>query len=54
MTWALLCDSSGVLRREDMRGMYDGTAFYRAAARNGYSHYTLETGRAPAVAKGYA
>ncbi|KAG2449015.1 hypothetical protein HYH02_005769 [Chlamydomonas schloesseri] len=54
MTWALLCDSGGVLRREDMRGMYDGTAFYRAAARNGYAHYTLETGRAPAVAKGYA
>ncbi|GLC66429.1 hypothetical protein PLESTF_000426300 [Pleodorina starrii] len=54
MTWALLRDSTGVLRREDIRGMYDGTAFYRLAERNGYKHYGLQTGRAPAVLKGYA
>ncbi|GLI69969.1 hypothetical protein VaNZ11_014621, partial [Volvox africanus] len=54
MTWALLRDSKGVLRREDMRGMYDGTAFYRLAERNGYKHYGMLTAREPAVMKGYA
>ncbi|KAG2501800.1 hypothetical protein HYH03_000300 [Edaphochlamys debaryana] len=54
MTWALLRDDTGVLRREDMRGMYDGTAFYRLAERNGYKHYGLESARRPAVEKGYA
>ncbi len=54
MTWALLRDSTGVLRREDIRGMYDGTAFYRLAERNGYADYGLQTARAPAFKKGYA
>ncbi|EFJ43527.1 subunit of Retromer complex [Volvox carteri f. nagariensis] len=54
MTWALLRDSTGVLRREDIRGMYDGTAFYRLAERNGYKHYGMHGGRAPAVKIGYA
>ncbi|GFR39849.1 hypothetical protein Agub_g346, partial [Astrephomene gubernaculifera] len=54
MTWALLRDSTGVLRREDIRGMYDGTAFYRLAERNGYKRYGLQSARAAAVKKGYA
>ncbi len=53
-TWWLMRDAKGVLRREDMRGTYDGTAFYRLAERNGYKHYGMTTARAPAVQKGYA
>jgi hypothetical protein len=30
MTWALLRDDAGVLRREEMRGMYDGESACRA------------------------
>ncbi|PNH11858.1 Peroxygenase [Tetrabaena socialis] len=54
LTWALLRDATGVLRREDIRGMYDGTAFYRLAERNGYKHYGMRSARAAAVQKGYA
>lgn len=50
LTWMIFKDKDGILHREDMRGMYDGTAFYRMAERNGHVHYGMDA-RVEAVSK---
>ena len=51
LAWWLLRDAvDGRLHKADVRGLYDGTALYRAADRNGYPWYGMAA-RRDAVAK---
>jgi hypothetical protein len=39
LAWWLFRDGAGLLRREDFRGQFDGSAFYRLAQRNGVQYF---------------
>lgn len=39
LAWWLFRDSSGLLHREDFRGQFDGSAYYRRAQRNGVDYW---------------
>lgn len=41
LTWWLFRDDADLLRKNDIRGLYDGTAFYRLADRNGNPWYGM-------------
>eukprot|EP00877_Chromochloris_zofingiensis_P005194 jgi/Chrzof1/14676/Cz09g11210.t1 len=50
LAWWLFHDEHWQLRKNDVRGLYDGTAFYRLADRNGSPWYGMSA-RRDAVAK---
>eukprot|EP00775_Hariotina_reticulata_P008473 gene8473-8656_t len=45
LTWWLFHDDDGLLRKNDIRGIYDGTAFYRLADRTGNPWYGMSARR---------
>jgi vacuolar protein sorting-associated protein 35 len=45
ITWWLFRDDYWNLRKNDVRGIYDGTAFYRLADRNGHPWYGMSARR---------